>query len=87
MCIEDGRYKQHNIDTIKDDETMTAERCQIKCQERPNCHFWTYDSGMDPDNCFLQDKDAVNDMDPCSTCKRGPKYCPRGKQSQFMHIS
>ena len=81
-CFESASYTSPEIE--KHEKVDNPEACQIKCQEKGGCHFWTYEHSKYK-NCYLHDQTAAEPEydvtpNPPYYCTRGPKFC-EGKQT------
>ena len=75
-CFQNGQYNDYVLDSLV--EIPSAQDCQKKCQEHPDCQFWTWNTYGNLGHCYLQSYDAALDTkscDPSIICVRGPKFC------------
>ena len=83
-CFQNGQYIGTDIHLETIEKIPSSHDCQKKCQENPNCQFWTYIPYI-PSNynklgqCYLH-HDPYQDIDykPCEPtfwCIRGPRFC------------
>ena len=71
-CFQNGNNNGNEVDFV---EPITdAASCQYECQKNSECHAWTYNP--DTQICYVQS--TSTDAGGCSSCKRGPKFCPGG---------
>ena len=75
-CFQNGQYIGYLLDKLVN--ISSAHDCQKKCQNDPDCQFWTFDNYGNLGHCNLQGCDAALDTKPCdptNICIRGPKFC------------
>ena len=75
--MQPGRYVSNEIAHYP--HVRDANACQNQCQQRLDCHYWSFYEGIDG-LCMIHNKFAPYDWDFYPTTYRGPRVCQQGKQ-------
>ena len=88
QCYEAGKYDGNmkknggiDIDVAVISNVEDPESCQKECLKNLECKFWTYNNEFAKwrggrKKCWLQNANAPETKDACTTCTRGPRNCP-----------
>ena len=76
-CVEeDTNYAGYGISDNRVNEIYSPEDCQIQCQSRPDCEFWTWNSKdfpLHPNTCWLKSSDLGRKLQKGKAS--GPSEC------------